>query len=197
MQTMNVSENASCNITLTCSVEGAEKAVQYSWTPRDPHASESSWGSTLTISWTPCDPDLQYTCTAKNPVSQSSSRPVHLRTWQICIGNWVHLGPPEDSRNSLSSCRIQTPRFWQDRDGVGRQEIRPEDPLFSTLRVLRETGRECGNSQGTVKLRGEQGRGREDRCRDPDCSLLGWECPWRLLRRAERGRGAWVCNRQS
>ncbi|KAK2084526.1 hypothetical protein P7K49_037559 [Saguinus oedipus] len=60
-----------------CSVKGAEKSVLYSWTPTDSHASESNGDSILTISRMPCDPDLPYTCTARNPVSQSSSRPVH------------------------------------------------------------------------------------------------------------------------
>ncbi|XP_017370627.1 T-lymphocyte surface antigen Ly-9 isoform X2 [Cebus imitator] len=77
LKSVKVSENFSCNITLMCSVKGAEKSVLYSWTPRDSHASESNGSSILTISRMPCDPDLPYTCTAKNPVSQSSSRPVH------------------------------------------------------------------------------------------------------------------------
>ncbi|XP_032116701.1 T-lymphocyte surface antigen Ly-9 isoform X3 [Sapajus apella] len=77
LKSVKVSENFSCNITLMCSVKGAEKSVLYSWTPRDSHASESNGSSILTISRMPCDPDLPYTCTAKNPISQSSSRPVH------------------------------------------------------------------------------------------------------------------------
>lgn len=86
IQSVNVFENASCTITLVCSVEGAGGDVQYKWTSRDPHASES-WGDpTLIISWLPCDADLPYTCTAKNPVSQSSSYPVHVS--QFCTGNW-------------------------------------------------------------------------------------------------------------
>lgn len=88
IQSVNVSENASCTITLVCSVEGAGGDIQYKWTSRDPHASES-WGHpTLTIYWSPCDADLPYTCTAKNPVSQSSSHPVHVS--QFCTGNWLH-----------------------------------------------------------------------------------------------------------
>ncbi|XP_008056922.1 T-lymphocyte surface antigen Ly-9 [Carlito syrichta] len=82
MESVNMSENSSCDITLKCSVKGEGKDVLYSWTPRDTHASESNGGSILTISQTPCDPDPPYTCTARNPVSQSSSHPVHA--WQFC-----------------------------------------------------------------------------------------------------------------
>uniref|UniRef100_A0A8C0CJZ5 Lymphocyte antigen 9 n=1 Tax=Balaenoptera musculus TaxID=9771 RepID=A0A8C0CJZ5_BALMU len=84
MTSVNMSENASCNITLVCSVKGAGEDVQYYWTSRDPHASESWVGPSLTISWLPCDSDLPYICRAKNPVSQSNSRPVHA--WQFCTG---------------------------------------------------------------------------------------------------------------
>ncbi|XP_010836167.1 PREDICTED: T-lymphocyte surface antigen Ly-9 isoform X7 [Bison bison bison] len=92
IQSVNVSENASCTITLVCSVEGAGGDIQYKWTSRDPHASES-WGHpTLTISWLPCDADLPYTCTAKNPVSQSSSHPVHVS--QFCTDLGASRGGP-------------------------------------------------------------------------------------------------------
>ncbi|XP_043307518.1 T-lymphocyte surface antigen Ly-9-like [Cervus elaphus] len=86
IQSVNVSENASCTITLVCSVEGAGGDVQYKWTSRDPSASES-WGDpTLIVSWLPCDADLPYTCTAKNPVSQSSSYPVHVSQFCTDLG---------------------------------------------------------------------------------------------------------------
>ncbi|XP_055442697.1 T-lymphocyte surface antigen Ly-9 isoform X2 [Bubalus kerabau] len=92
IQSVNVSENASCTITLVCSVEGAGGDIQYKWTSRDPHASES-WGHpTLTIYWSPCDTDLPYTCTAKNPVSQSSSHPVHVS--QFCTDLGASQGGP-------------------------------------------------------------------------------------------------------
>nr|XP_012604653.1 T-lymphocyte surface antigen Ly-9 isoform X5 [Microcebus murinus] len=83
MKSAKVSEN-SCNITLRCSVEGAEKDVLYSWTPRDTHASESNDSSILTIFRMPCHPNPAYTCTARNPVSKNSSRPV--RAGQFCTG---------------------------------------------------------------------------------------------------------------
>ncbi|XP_070323737.1 T-lymphocyte surface antigen Ly-9-like isoform X3 [Odocoileus virginianus] len=86
IQSVNMSENASCIITLVCSAEGAGGDVQYKWTSRDPRASES-WGDpTLIVSWLPCDADLPYTCTAKNPVSQSSSYPVHVSQFCTDLG---------------------------------------------------------------------------------------------------------------
>ncbi|XP_047640092.1 T-lymphocyte surface antigen Ly-9 isoform X5 [Phacochoerus africanus] len=92
MTSVNMSENASCDFTLLCSVEGTGEDVQYHWTSRDPHAVKSLDGSTLTISWLPCDPDVPYICTAKNPVSQSSSRPVYA--WQFCTGPGASRGEP-------------------------------------------------------------------------------------------------------
>ncbi|XP_066895621.1 T-lymphocyte surface antigen Ly-9 isoform X5 [Kogia breviceps] len=92
MKSVNMSENTSCNITLVCSVKGAGEDVQYYWTSRDPHASESWRGPSLTISWLPCDPDLPYICRAKNPVSQSSSSPVHA--WQFCTDLGASRGGP-------------------------------------------------------------------------------------------------------
>ncbi|XP_045311150.1 T-lymphocyte surface antigen Ly-9 isoform X7 [Leopardus geoffroyi] len=82
VKSVNTSDSASCNITLICSVERAGTSVLYSWTPKNTHASESHGASTITIYWMPCDPDLPYTCTARNPVSQSTSRPIHA--WQFC-----------------------------------------------------------------------------------------------------------------
>ncbi|XP_077883285.1 T-lymphocyte surface antigen Ly-9 isoform X1 [Ictidomys tridecemlineatus] len=81
LKSITVSENAFCNITLMCFVNGAENGVQFSWTSS---TSESYSGSILTVSPKPCDPGLSYTCTARNPVSQSSSRPLHA--WQFCAG---------------------------------------------------------------------------------------------------------------
>uniref|UniRef100_A0A8C9AL04 Lymphocyte antigen 9 n=1 Tax=Prolemur simus TaxID=1328070 RepID=A0A8C9AL04_PROSS len=84
VKSAKVSENSSCNITLRCSVKGAGTGVLYSWTPRDPHASESNDGSILTIFRMPCHRNPPYTCTVRNPVSESRSRPV--RAQQFCTG---------------------------------------------------------------------------------------------------------------
>ncbi|KAL1769738.1 SLAM family member 5 isoform X1 [Sigmodon hispidus] len=59
-------KNNSCNVTLTCSVEKEEKNVTYSWSP----LGEKS--NVLKIIQTPEDQKLTYTCTAQNPVSNSS-----------------------------------------------------------------------------------------------------------------------------
>ncbi|KAF3823043.1 hypothetical protein GH733_010479 [Mirounga leonina] len=82
MKSVNMSDSGSCNITLICFVERAGTSVLYSWTLRDTQASESHEGSTFIIHWRLCDPDLPYTCTARNPVSQNTSSPVHAR--QFC-----------------------------------------------------------------------------------------------------------------
>nr|XP_060500507.1 T-lymphocyte surface antigen Ly-9 isoform X1 [Panthera onca] len=90
VKSVNMSDSASCNITLTCSVERAGTSVLYSWTPKNTHASESHGASTITIYWMPCDPDLPYTCTARNPVSQSTSGPIHAR--QFCTAPGASRG---------------------------------------------------------------------------------------------------------
>uniref|UniRef100_A0A8C9JYL3 Lymphocyte antigen 9 n=1 Tax=Panthera tigris altaica TaxID=74533 RepID=A0A8C9JYL3_PANTA len=90
VKSVNMSDSASCNITLICSVERAGTSVLYSWTPKNTHASESHGASTITIYWMPCDPDLPYTCTARNPVSQSTSGPIHAR--QFCTAPGASRG---------------------------------------------------------------------------------------------------------
>ncbi|XP_027946699.1 T-lymphocyte surface antigen Ly-9-like isoform X1 [Eumetopias jubatus] len=90
MKSVNMSDSGSCNITLICFVERAGTSVLYSWTLRDSHASESHEGSTFIIHWRLCDPDLPYICTARNPVSQNTSSPVHAR--QFCTAPGASRG---------------------------------------------------------------------------------------------------------
>lgn len=65
-QSLISSLNNTCNVTLTCSVEKEEKDVTYSWSP----SGEKS--NVLQMFHSPMDPKLTYTCTAQNPVSNSS-----------------------------------------------------------------------------------------------------------------------------
>ncbi|EAW52695.1 lymphocyte antigen 9, isoform CRA_a [Homo sapiens] len=145
MKSVKVSENFSCNITLMCSVKGAEKSVLYSWTPREPHASESNGGSILTVSRTPCDPDLPYICTAQNPVSQRSSLPVHVgqfctdpgasrggTTGETVVGV---LGEPVTLPLALPACRDTEKVVWLFNTSIiskEREEAATADPLIKS-----------------------------------------------------------------
>ncbi|XP_051003842.1 T-lymphocyte surface antigen Ly-9-like [Acomys russatus] len=84
MKSVTSSENDSCIVTLMCTVNGTEDDVHYSWAQMDTHSNESHGSHILNVSLSACDPDLPYTCTARNPVSQSSSQPV--RVWPFCTG---------------------------------------------------------------------------------------------------------------
>uniref|UniRef100_A0A2K6AMK8 Ig-like domain-containing protein n=1 Tax=Macaca nemestrina TaxID=9545 RepID=A0A2K6AMK8_MACNE len=145
MKSVKASENFSCNITLMCSVKGAEKSVPYSWTPRDPHASESNGGSILTISRMPCEPDLPYTCIAQNLVSQTSSHPVHVgqfctdpgasrggKTGETVVGV---LGEPVTLPLALPACRHTEKVVWLFNTSViskERDEAATADPLIKS-----------------------------------------------------------------
>ncbi|XP_006861717.1 PREDICTED: SLAM family member 5 [Chrysochloris asiatica] len=61
------STNSSCNVTLTCSVQKEEKDVSYRW------SSLEEEGNILRIIQSPEDQESTYTCTAWNPVSNSSN----------------------------------------------------------------------------------------------------------------------------
>ncbi|XP_010991385.2 T-lymphocyte surface antigen Ly-9 isoform X2 [Camelus dromedarius] len=141
VKSMTVSENASCNITLICSVERAGEDVLYSWTSRDPHASESWRGSTLTISWLPCDPDLSITCTAKNPVSQSSSRPIH--NWQFCTDLGASRGGPMgETVAGILGESITLPLALPD-----SQDIEKVVWMFNTTIISKKRGQEATVNQ--------------------------------------------------
>ncbi|EPY88992.1 T-lymphocyte surface antigen Ly-9 [Camelus ferus] len=141
VKSMTVSENASCNITLICSMERAGEDVLYSWTSRDPHASESWGGSTLTISWLPCDPDLSITCTAKNPVSQSSSRPIH--TWQFCTDLGASRGGPMgETVAGILGESITLPLALPD-----SQDIQKVVWMFNTTIISKKRGQEATVNQ--------------------------------------------------
>ncbi|XP_059136332.1 SLAM family member 5 [Peromyscus eremicus] len=84
-QSLKTSANNFCNVTLTCSVEKEEKNVTYSWSP----SGEKS--NVLQIFESPKDQNLTYTCTAQNPVSNSSDS---VTTQQLCTDNPSdHLRP--------------------------------------------------------------------------------------------------------
>ncbi|KAG3281062.1 CD84 molecule [Ictidomys tridecemlineatus] len=74
-QSFMTSANSTCNVTLTCSVEKEEKNVTYSWSPLGEE------GNVLQIFQTPQDQELNYTCTAWNPVSNSSDS---ISAQQLC-----------------------------------------------------------------------------------------------------------------
>ncbi|XP_074079154.1 T-lymphocyte surface antigen Ly-9-like isoform X1 [Macrotis lagotis] len=79
-----VSEDGQCIVFLTCSVNASGNNVTYSWSPMGPDATVSHGGSVIQIPWTPCNADWNYTCTARNPASSSSS---HITTsWDLCSG---------------------------------------------------------------------------------------------------------------
>uniref|UniRef100_A0A5F9CEE1 CD84 molecule n=1 Tax=Oryctolagus cuniculus TaxID=9986 RepID=A0A5F9CEE1_RABIT len=74
-QSLMTSVNSTCNVTLTCSVEKEEKNVTYSWSPLGKE------GNVLQIFQIPENQELTYTCTAWNPVSNSSDS---ISAQQLC-----------------------------------------------------------------------------------------------------------------
>ncbi|XP_062049697.1 SLAM family member 5 isoform X1 [Lepus europaeus] len=74
-QSLMTSVNSTCNVTLTCSVEKEEKNVTYSWSPLGRE------GNVLQIFQIPENQELTYTCTAWNPVSNSSDS---ISAQQLC-----------------------------------------------------------------------------------------------------------------
>lgn len=91
--------NNSCNVTLTCSVEKEEKNVTYSWSPLGERS------NVLQIFWSPEDQKLNYTCTVKNPVSNSSNS---VSAQQLCTGNQLHPSLLESLRNHSEELQCLT-----------------------------------------------------------------------------------------
>lgn len=74
----NISEEGTCNISLTCSTERAGRDVTYIWLSSQDSANTSHEGSVLSTSWRPGDKALSYTCRVSNPVSNISSSPISV-----------------------------------------------------------------------------------------------------------------------
>ncbi|XP_028911588.1 SLAM family member 9-like isoform X1 [Ornithorhynchus anatinus] len=72
MVNSTASDNGHCNVTLTCSVARGGDNVTFSWMPLGPETSVSPYDYVLSIAWRPGDPPQDYTCTATNPISNSS-----------------------------------------------------------------------------------------------------------------------------
>ncbi|XP_010953958.2 T-lymphocyte surface antigen Ly-9 isoform X4 [Camelus bactrianus] len=76
-------EASICRVSLTCSVEDSGHNVTYSWTPLQKEAVLSQGGSHLNISWRSGENHPNFTCTASNPVSNSSRQ---FLSGNICPG---------------------------------------------------------------------------------------------------------------
>ncbi|XP_045837998.1 SLAM family member 5 isoform X2 [Meles meles] len=74
-QSLMTSADSTCNVTLTCSVDKGEENVTYSWSPLEEK------GNVIRISRTPDSQELTYTCTAQNPISNSSDS---ISAQQLC-----------------------------------------------------------------------------------------------------------------
>ncbi|XP_030896133.1 SLAM family member 5 isoform X2 [Leptonychotes weddellii] len=96
-QSLMTSVNSTCNVTLTCSVEEEEENVTYSWSP------PGEAGNVVRIFWTPDNQELTYTCTAWNPVSNSSDS---ISAQQLCAGSF--LKPFSKNSDAISKKTIYT-----------------------------------------------------------------------------------------
>lgn len=67
-------EDGICRVSLTCSVEDNGHNVTYRWTPLQKGAVVSQGGSHLSVSWRRGENHPNFTCTASNPVSNSSGQ---------------------------------------------------------------------------------------------------------------------------
>lgn len=85
--------NGTCNVTLTCSAEKAERNVTYRWSPLE------GKGSVLQVSQAPEHGELTYTCTAQNPVSNHSSS---ISAQQLCAGTSAPSLPASQRPGELS-----------------------------------------------------------------------------------------------
>ncbi|KAL1769719.1 SLAM family member 9 [Sigmodon hispidus] len=75
---LKISEKGACNISLMCSVERAGMDVTYTWLSSQDSADTSHEGCDITTSWRPGDKALSYTCRVSNPISNTSSRLIHV-----------------------------------------------------------------------------------------------------------------------
>lgn len=78
-----IMKDGTCFITLACWMDQAGEDVKYSWDPQGQGAVVSHRGTTLSMSWRSGVSD-RYRCTAKNPISQSSSS---IPVRPLCSGN--------------------------------------------------------------------------------------------------------------
>ncbi|XP_068919015.1 SLAM family member 7-like [Petaurus breviceps papuanus] len=78
-----INDNGTCLVNVTCSVEQVKENVIYSWTFEEQGTSVSSGEPILSISWKSGEPD-QYTCTARNPVSNDSTT---IYASELCAGH--------------------------------------------------------------------------------------------------------------
>ncbi|XP_072503520.1 SLAM family member 9-like isoform X1 [Notamacropus eugenii] len=77
-----INDNGTCLVNVTCFVEQVRENVTYNWMAKGQGSSVFSRGPILSISWKRGDHD-QYTCTARNPVSNSSCT---IFASEICAG---------------------------------------------------------------------------------------------------------------
>lgn len=75
--------NGICEVVLTCSVDGGGNNVTYTWMPLQNKAVMSQGKSHLNVSWESGEHLPNFTCTAHNPVSNSSSQ---FSSGTICSG---------------------------------------------------------------------------------------------------------------
>ncbi|KAG8509924.1 SLAM family member 5 [Galemys pyrenaicus] len=83
-KSLMTSVNSTCNVTLTCFVEEEDNNVNYSWSPLGEE------GNVIQIFQRHEDLEHNYTCTAWNPVSNSSDS---ISAQQLCAGEQLSYPP--------------------------------------------------------------------------------------------------------
>ncbi|XP_075396560.1 SLAM family member 7 [Tenrec ecaudatus] len=75
-------ENGTCMVNLTCSLEQQGEDVAYSWKSLGKAANESHVGAIFPFSWRQGERNMTFICEATNPVSSNISLPVS--SWKLC-----------------------------------------------------------------------------------------------------------------